>query len=111
MSEPSITYVHIGHIYISKCVYQSDAQSAKVWWRYNKCSSIMYENEMKIPWLAVTSGILIYQSICIYTYILWKFGKDICYQTQMSTLFCLFKILHTNKYIEIDWDAVVHYFW
>ena len=41
--------------------------------------------------LADTSEISIYQNGCIdKTYILWKFGEDICYQSQMPFIFMIF---------------------
>ena len=50
-SEVSITCSHICHNAITKCVYWSDTQSVKVWWRYlhfkHECSSIMYQNALK----------------------------------------------------------------
>ena len=70
--EPPITYSHIWHVDISKCLHQSDTQSVKVWCRY-------YNSDMNNT---VTFGMLTYQNVYInQTHNLWKFGVDTIIQT------------------------------
>ena len=64
----------------------------------NEWSLIMYENTQKnaiksksVPYLAVTSGMSIYQNVCIdWICILGKFGEDMWYQTQVLFIFVIF---------------------
>ena len=44
-----------------------------------------------IPYFAVSSGISKHKNLCTdQIHILWKFGEDMCYQTQMSLIFVIF---------------------
>ena len=49
IKEPFITYSHICHDDIPKCVHQLDTQSLKVWWRHNNSDINSRQLSMKIP--------------------------------------------------------------